>query len=63
MTIKLKRIAAGYYSTSDGKYEVSKRENGEWQWNRAGAPPDDIYRTKRDAIAALAERIGRDAHA
>lgn len=52
---RLKKVSSGYYTLShpSGNYEVSKRENGEWQVNREGHPPDDIFPKKHHAVAAL----------
>jgi hypothetical protein len=60
-TISLKRIAPGYYETTDGRFEVVNTEavpgypRGAWYWreNKVGATADDWFRTKREAVEAL----------
>jgi hypothetical protein len=51
--IKLTRVAPGFYVTTDQRYEVARAESGEWYWNKAGKPADDVFRTKGDAVEAL----------
>jgi len=67
-TLKLKRIAPGYYLTVDGRFQVSGFQRpekcdygpaGQWRWY--WRPVDDVahdhYDTKREAVAALAAWI------
>ena len=62
--MKTRRIQAGQYETQDGRYTIQAivREEaggygpaGEIQWyvGRTGYPADDVYDTKREAVAAL----------
>lgn len=57
---KLRKVAPGFYTTPDEQYEIARNEAGEWYWNRAGKPPDDIYRTKAEALAALNAYLDAD---
>lgn len=61
-----KRIAPGFYehTTTDGTtYEVVRFHHeyegkDVWYWARSGSRPDDLFYTKRNAVAALAAHLG-----
>ncbi len=58
--MKLRRIAAGFYATEDGSYEVCRYESPTgawWGWSRSGKETNDSFPSKRECVAALAEYI------
>ena len=65
---KLKRLAPCLYVTADGLYEVHGWQRPEkddygpagqwkWYWRPVNGGADDLFDTKREAVAALAEWI------
>lgn len=56
---KLCRVAPGYYVTEGGQYEVYCREGGGWSWNLDSKSSDDVFATKREAVAALRAFISK----
>jgi hypothetical protein len=62
----LKRIAAGFYRTSDGAYTVAntgpidENRRGYWYWQADGDEAHDWYTTRREAVSAMRRHIAEE---
>jgi hypothetical protein len=61
----IKKVNAGSYVSKDGRFRIAKGEGGKWYWldEVAGDGGGDLYKTKKQAEAALRDWVKNDINA